>query len=178
MDQSDSNWGPLADVFREVGDGTATLVFRRHLGHSAEKVWRALTEPAEQLEWLPYVANRELTSVGPALLTMTDGGEAPVTLDGEVLECLPPTLLKHQWGEDLLTWELVPLDGHTLLTLRHETKMTEQIASFAAGWHMCIAIAERFMNGTSGGRIVGQEALDHGWADLHERYLKLLGASD
>jgi hypothetical protein len=49
MTHDDFELGPLAAVTREIG-GTVTLIFTRTLRHPPEKVWRALTEPTEQLE--------------------------------------------------------------------------------------------------------------------------------
>lgn len=175
MTPHDMKWSPLAEVRRLIGEHTATLVFTRTLMHSPEKVWRALTEPREQLEWLPYVADRAMDSVGPVRLTMTDGGEVPVTLDGEVLECTYAKSLSYRWGEDLLTWELKPSGGGTVLTLRHETKLVDKIAGFAAGWHICIDVAQRFLDGAPVGRIVGHDALEAGWPELHRAYLEKLG---
>jgi uncharacterized protein YndB with AHSA1/START domain len=33
--------------------GRYVLRFERHLGHSVERVWRALTEPSELAHWFP-----------------------------------------------------------------------------------------------------------------------------
>lgn len=173
MTRKDFKPGPLAKVSREMGDGDATLIFTRSLRHSPEKVWRALTEPREQLEWMPFVADRILNAKGPMMLRMTDQDNGPES-KGEVLRAEPGKVLSYRWGDDLLTWELSPLGTGTRLTLRHKTKTPDQISSFAAGWHICLDVAERFLDGRPIGRIVGQDAFKYGWAKLNEEYQKKL----
>lgn len=177
MTQDDFELGPLADVTREIGADTATLIFTRTLRHPPERVWRALTEPTEQIEWMPFVSDRSLDGLGPAKLRMTDGSDDAATLDASVLHAEYGRRLVYRWGDDLLTWELVPHGAGTLLTLRHETKTPEHLSSFAAGWHICIAVAERFMDGRPIGRVVGQKAMAFGWAKLNERYGEKLETS-
>src|SRR5262245_15138131 len=140
MTRDDFEVGPLADVTREIGEDTATLIFTRALHHPPETVWRALTEPAEQLKWLPFVTDRALDALGPVQLRMTDGNDCANICAGEVLKSERPRLLSYTWGNDVLTWELAPHGAGTLLTLRHMTTTPEQLSSFAAGWHICIAV--------------------------------------
>jgi uncharacterized protein YndB with AHSA1/START domain len=106
---------------------------------------------------------------------MTDGNDHAST--GEILQCDRPRLLRYRWGEELLTWELAPHGVGTLLTLRHTTKMPDRLSSFAAGWHICLDVAERFMDGQPVGRIVGNKALEFGWAELNDRYQDKLKAA-
>lgn len=46
------------------------------------------------------------------------------------------------------------------LTMRHTTKTRELLSSFAAGGHICIAVAERFVDERPIGRVVGQKAME------------------
>lgn len=169
MTRKDFAPGPLAKVTREVGDGEATLVSVRRLRHAPAKVWRALTLPAEQLEWMPFVSDRALDSKGPVSLRMTDQEDGQ-TSAGRVIAVEPEKLLSYSWGDELLTWELKPAGTGTELTLRHKTKTPENLSSFAAGWHICLAVADRFLAGRPLGRIVGNEALDYGWTELNAAY--------
>lgn len=111
MTPKDFSLSPLAHVSRELGDGEATLIFVRHLRHPPAKVWRALTEPREQLEWLPFVASRALDRQGPVTLRMTDQENGPESA-AEILVAEPHRRLAFQWGDDLLTWELARRPGH------------------------------------------------------------------
>lgn len=175
MTRKDFEPGPLAKVTRELGDGEATLVFVRKLRHAPARVWRALTEPAEQLEWMPFVADRTLDRKGPVVLRMTDQENGSAS-DGEIVTLEPHRLLSYSWGDELLTWELKPAGSGTELTLRHKTKTPESLPSFAAGWHICLTVAERLLDGRPIGRIVGKDALDYGWEELNAAYEAQLAA--
>lgn len=173
MTPKDFSPGPLAQVSREMGDGEATLIFIRHLRHPPAKVWRALTEPEEQLEWMPFVASRALDREGPVTLRMTDQENGPEST-AEVLVAEPRRRLAFQWGADILTWELEPDGSGTRLTLRHRTKTPDMLSSFAAGWHICLDVCELYLDGRPVGRIVGKDAFDHGWQTLNDAYQAVL----
>lgn len=167
--------GPLADVRSEIGNGLATLIFTRTLRHRPDRVWRALVEPSEQLEWLPFVSDRPLDSSGSARLRMTDDSSGTGLLDGEVLEAEHARLLVFRWGDDVLTWELQSDGARTILTLRHTTALPDHLSSFAAGWHVCIAVLDLFLEGHPVGRIVGPRAGQAGAAELKAQYSARLG---
>jgi uncharacterized protein YndB with AHSA1/START domain len=162
---NDFDPGPLADVAR---DG-ATLVFVRDLRYPPEAVWAALTEPGQVAAWAPYTTDRDLGTVGPATLTTIDG-DTQVSMDSEVLRAEPPTLLEYGWGGDLLRWELAPTATGTRLTLRHTVADPDAVPMVAAGWHICLAVADRLLDGHPVGPIRGREALRYGWEELRDRY--------
>jgi uncharacterized protein YndB with AHSA1/START domain len=162
--------GPLADA---VADGT-TLVFVRDLKHPPERVWAALTDPARLDRWAPFAAARPLDTLGDTTLTMIDGDtreDTPAT----VRTAEAPTLLEYTWGDDLLRWELEPLGTGTRLTLRHTLAEPEMIAMVAAGWHLCIVVAEHLLDGQPIGVVRGRDALAYGWEDLRAGYAKKFG---
>jgi hypothetical protein len=64
--------------------------------------------------------------------------------------------------------------GETGLTLRHTTDDRDGVPKAAAGWHICLAVAERLLDGQPVGPIRGGDALNHGWQDLHEAYASAL----
>ena len=49
-----------------------TLVLVRELRHAPEKVWKALTEPAQLREWAPFDADDSLATEGRSV-TLTTG---------------------------------------------------------------------------------------------------------
>lgn len=167
--------GPLADVRSEIGSGSATLIFTRTLRHPPERVWRALVEPTEQVEWMPFVSDQPLDRPGPARLRMTDDSTDNGVLDGEVLKSDHARLLVFRWAEDVLTWELQADGTHTVLILRHATTLPDHLSSFAAGWHVCIAVLDRFLEGRPVGRIVGLRAIQAGAPGLKAQYSARLG---
>jgi hypothetical protein len=72
-------------------------------------------------------------------------------------------------------WELAPVPGGTRLTLRQTLTDRDWAAKVAAGWHICLAVADRLLDGDPVGPIVGQNARNYGWDDLSEAYPKRLG---
>jgi len=165
--------GPLADVTSEVGDGTWTLVLARDLQHAPALVWAALTEPEQLDEWAPFVADRDLAAPGDATLTMVDG-DIREDLPATVIRAEPPRLLEYTWGEDRLRWELEPIPGGTRLTLCHVVTDPDLIPKVAAGWHLCLVVAERLLDGRPTGPIRGMDAMNYGWQDLNDAYAKRL----
>ena len=96
-----------------------TLIFVRELTQAPERVWTALTDPAELDQWSPFEPKDDLGTPRETVLTMIDG-DTRVDLPATVRIATRPTLLEYTWGEDLLRWELEPTDqGGTRLTLRH-----------------------------------------------------------
>lgn len=168
--------GPLVDeVGCEPTGDRWTLVFVRDLRHSPKKVWAALTEPEQLAQWAPYTADRDLGSAGAATLSMLDGGSAgegraPAPMPTEVLRAEPPTLLEYGWGGDVLRWELAATDAGTRLTLRHTVTDRDAVPMMAAGWHICLAVADRLLDGDPVGPIRGNDAMNHGWTELRDGY--------
>ncbi|SCE98551.1 Uncharacterized conserved protein YndB, AHSA1/START domain [Micromonospora coriariae] len=158
-----------AEVAAETADGGTTLVFVRDLRHPPATVWAALTDPAQLAEWAPFLADRNLGAPGAAVLTMVDG-ETAIPAPATVRRAEPPHLLEYSWGEDLLRWELSPLVSGTRLTLRHTLADPGMLPMVAAGWHLCLDVADRLLDGHPVGPIRGAEALDFGWSELRDTY--------
>jgi uncharacterized protein YndB with AHSA1/START domain len=169
--------GPLAAVECLATEGGWTLVFVRELRHPPQNVWAALTEPDQLREWAPFTADRDLTSIGDATLTMIDA-RTSVELGATVRRAEPPTLLEYVWGDDVLRWELAATDSGTRLTLRHTTKDRDAVPKAAAGWHICLVVADRLLEGQPIGAIRGQDAMNYGWQELRDAYAERLGRGD
>jgi uncharacterized protein YndB with AHSA1/START domain len=161
--------GPLAEVDCQAGDGRWTLVFTRELPHPPDKVWRALTAPDQLRGWAPYTADRDLGAVGEATLTMIDGDE-PYEIPVSVLRAEPPSLLEHTWGSDQLRWKLAAARSGSELTLRHTVADPDSVPKLAAGWHLCLVVAEHLLDGRPIEPIRGKDALNYGWEELSRRY--------
>lgn len=172
MNKDEFRPGPLAEVEAQQDGDRWTLVFVRELRHAPQKVWRALTDPAELRGWAPFDADRDLGSTGGATLTMAPDGEA---LAATIHRAEPPRLLEYTWGTDLLRWELEPAGPGTRLTLRHTLADRAWVPKVAAGWQICLDVADLMLAGKPIGRIVGHEARDHGWEQLNGAYAERLG---
>ncbi|MBC7790915.1 MAG: SRPBCC family protein [Anaerolineae bacterium] len=164
----------LAPVTVRQDNERWTLVFTRELQHSPERVWTALTDPAELREWAPFDSDRNLGMTGKAAFTMAGEG-ADEKLEETVRRAKPPRLLEHTWGGDLLRWELDPIASGTRLTLYHTLSDRTWVPKVAAGWHICLDVADRLMSGHPVGRIVGEAGKQHGWERLNDAYAERLG---
>jgi uncharacterized protein YndB with AHSA1/START domain len=166
--------GPLAEVTYEAAADRWTLVFVRLLRHTPETVWDALTDPAQLGEWSPFRASRDLGSPGDATLTMVDG-QTTQDLPASVSQAQRPALLEYRWGDDLLRWELAAVGEGTRLTLRHTIADLGFVPKAAAGWHLCLVVAERLLDGDPIGPIRGEAAREYGWEEVHDAYAERLG---
>ena len=166
--------GPLASASREDVDGRPTLVFVRKVRHPPEKVWVALTVPDELCKWAPFVSSRDLSSLGDFTLTMKDDEESQ-EMPAVVRRAEFPCLLEYTWGNDVLRWELEPEGSGTRLTLKHTVEGPDWLPRVAAGWHLCVLVAERLLDGNPISRISGRAAKNYGWDRLHDQYAEVLG---
>lgn len=166
--------GPLATVGYHARENGWTLLFVRDLRHPPEKVWAALTEPEQLRKWAPFTANRVLDSTGDATLTMI-GDDTTEDVDGSVIRAEPPTLLEYSWGDSVLQWDLAEAGSGTRLTLRHTMKDRNWLPKIAAGWHLCLVVAERLLDGKPIEPIRGDAARGYGWEELNDTYAMKLG---
>ena len=167
--------GPAAGAEVRKDGEKWTLVLERELAHPPAKVWRALTEPEHLREWAPFDADRKLDSVGAATLA-TVGAPTPQVSQSQIKRADAPRLLEFDWGGQDIRWELQPTAaGGTRLTLWHNIARSF-VAMGAAGWHVCLDVLERSLDGRPIGRIVGGDALHfEGWQRLHAEYAKQFG---
>jgi uncharacterized protein YndB with AHSA1/START domain len=166
--------GPLAHVSYEQEGDRFTLVFVRNLAHPPRTVWAALTDPAKLAQWAPFTADRNLDQTGDVTLTMIDGDQE-TELAASVTRVEPRERLEYTWGGDRLRWELEPTSEGTRLTLRHALSDRDFVPKVAAGWHLCLDVADHLLGGDAIGAIRGQDALNFGFQDLSAAYSAELG---
>jgi uncharacterized protein YndB with AHSA1/START domain len=164
----------LAEVECLAGEDGWTLVFVRDVSHPPERVWAALTDPEQLREWAPFTADRDLGTVGDATLTMIDE-DTREDLAAVVSRAERPTVLEYTWGADRARWELAATESGTRLTLRHTVSDEDWVPKIAAGWHICLAVAERLLDEDPVGPIRGENARNFGWQELHDAYAEKLG---
>jgi uncharacterized protein YndB with AHSA1/START domain len=168
---------PPQPVVAERDGNRWTLVFVRELPNPPEKVWSALTDPEQLREWAPFRADRDLGTVGDATLTMIDGDHEERTASTVELAD-PPRVLQYLWAGDVVRWELEATGSGTRLTLRHTVESEEWLPRVAAGWHLCLDVADRIMSGLPAPSVVGAEASNHGGNELRIAYAEQLGIPD
>jgi uncharacterized protein YndB with AHSA1/START domain len=88
-------------VSRNTVEGRAALRLERRLAHSVERVWRAVSEPAELQQW--FVA---------AVAWIPEEGEEfeAMGVTGGITEVSPPRRLAWFWGVESYSFDLAP-DG-------------------------------------------------------------------
>jgi uncharacterized protein YndB with AHSA1/START domain len=151
-----------------------TLILTRELRHPPEKVWQALTDPAQLREWAPFEADGSLAAVGTTVKLTTVGAPTPQVSETTVTRADPPKLLVFNWGIQEIRWELDALGGGTRLTLWHNIDR-RFISMGAAGWHICLDVLDHSLSGTPIGRIVAGEAMKFGWQRLNAEYAAQFG---
>ena len=143
-----------------------TLILMRELRHSPEKVWEALTDPAHLREWAPYVVDGNLGTAGTTVNLTWVGNPTPIKI--KVTRAEAPKVL--EYGDQ--RWELEPCGSGTRLTLWSNIDR-RFIAWGAAGWHICLDVLDRLLNGTPIGRVLGPDAMKfEGWQRLVAEYAK------
>jgi uncharacterized protein YndB with AHSA1/START domain len=145
------------------------LVLVRDLRHPPARVWAALTEPDQVSAWAPFTTEHSLAERGELVLRLEDGDQR-YDLPSTVLQADPPTLLVYRWGETLLRWELAPTGDGTRLVLRHHVGNRDDMPKAAAGWHLCFQVLHHLLDGDPVPPIRSQDALAHGYQDLHDHY--------
>ena len=144
-------------------DGRPALRFERRLAHPIERVWRAVTEPAELACWFvaPVPWKPELGE------TFEGAGQR-----GEITALQEPRLLAWTWGEERYSFELEAADDGCLLVFTHVfDDRYGPAAQHAAGWETYF---DRLEAHVAGGALSEEDA--HApIAELHERYAARFG---
>ena len=147
-----------------------TLILVREMRHSTEKVWQALTDPAQLREWAPFVVAGDLGTVGATVNLTWVGNPTPIAT--RVTRADAPTVL--EYGD--IRWEIQASGSGTRLTLWHNIDR-RFISWGAAGWHIAFDVLDRLLSGTPIRRIVGGDVMKfEGWQRLRAEYAKQFGA--
>ena len=178
IDREQYSPGPAAGARVQKDGEKWTLVLVRELQHSPEKVWAALTDPAQLREWAPFDADGSLGQAGRTVKLTTVGAPSPHVTETTVTRADAPKLLVYNWGGNDMRWELEPSRGGTRLTLW--TGIDRRYISMgAAGWHVCFDVLDRLLAEHPVGRIVGPEVMKlGGWQRLHAEYAKQFAAQE
>jgi uncharacterized protein YndB with AHSA1/START domain len=152
-----------------------TLVLVRELRHAPEKVWQALTDPAQLRAWAPFDADGTMGTAGATVKLTTVGTPGPHVTETKILRAEAPKLLEYNWGGGDVRWQLEASGGGTRLTLWASIPRA-YISMGAAGWHICLDVLDRSLGDAPIGRIVGPEAMQFGgWQRLNAEYAKQFG---
>src|SRR5579863_1030646 len=165
--------GP-ANMARVEKDGEKwTLILVKELRHSPDKVWQALTDPAQLRDWAPFQVDGSLGKAGNIVKLSWVGAPAPI--ETKVTRAEPPKVLEYNTGDNNMRWELEAVGGGTRLTLWSVIDRN-YISMGAAGWHIAFDMLELLLNGNPIGPITGPEAMKfEGWQRLNAEYAQQFG---
>lgn len=147
------------------------VILEVDLSGTGAQIWEHLTDPELLATWSPIVPERPLTEIGP-VLARENPGDDPVAAD--VLATAGGHALSHRWGDDLLEW----LVDEARLTLQMKLSEPRYAPTYLAGWQVCLAVLDARLDGEDQERIVGMDALEHGWRELRDRYAEELDLPD
>ncbi len=132
-------------------DGRATIRFERRLDHSADRVWRAVSDPTEMQRWLAYRARVDLRVGGSHDLWL--GGsdsEAPVQ-HGTITVLEIGSVIQVDYDDgSTLRWEVHP-DGTGARLIFTDARPVGERArnSVLAGWHIRVEHLPRALQGVA-----------------------------
>jgi uncharacterized protein YndB with AHSA1/START domain len=154
-----SGAGELVGVhsIAEQRDGErATLVLRRFLRHPPSRVWRAITDPGQIHQWFLTTAKIDGRVGGAVDMTLDPVG---VRSTGRIVTWDPPRLFEHEltlpnrpelgaFGEqNLVRWELEPVEGGTLLILTQSRLTTKAADVLKVGLPFFVLRLEAHLDG-------------------------------
>lgn len=147
----------------ETIDGRPTLRFERSLTHSVERVWQAVSVPAELERWFPAAVDWT-----PAVGETFEAGGATL----EVTEVDPPHRLAWTYAGLPQSFELVAEgDGCRLIFTHAVDAGLTRVAQTATGWETYLSRLDPHLRGE---HITEEVAHEH-WAEIHETYAELFG---
>ena len=147
----------MTDGTLETIDGRSVLRFERQLPYSVERVWRAVSDPAELERWFPAAADWT-----PATGETFEAYGAT----GEVIEADPPRRLAWTFAGEQYSFDLAPHEKGCLLVFTHGFDDRARAAQTAAGWDTYLARLEPHL----AGKHLSEAKADAPWEQLHELY--------
>ncbi|ATG50631.1 hypothetical protein CFK38_03185 [Brachybacterium vulturis] len=161
----------IADLPVAVDITEDAVILEVDLSGTGAQIWEHLTSPELLATWSPIVPERPLTEPGPVLSRETPEAD-PVAVD--VLATAGDHALSHRFGDDILEW----LIDEARLTLLMRLSDPQQAPTTLAGWQVCLGVLDARLEGLDQERIVGRDALEHGWRELRDRYAHELDLPD
>ena len=146
----------------ETIDGRPALRFERRLAFPIQRVWRAVTEPAELAEWF----------VAPAPWTPAQGETfESYGQTGTITELREPETLAWTWGEESFRFDLRPDGDGCVLVFTHVLTDTILPAQHAAGWECYLDRLAAWLDGAP----ISEEHAHWRIGETHERYAAEFG---
>ena len=164
---------PADGTIETRGDGRRVLRYERRLAHPVQRVWAAITEPAELRGWLAD-ADVDLVAGGRVQLrwlnTDDEGNTAVAT--GTITALEPLRVFEVDTDiHGVLRFELTPDDGVTALTFTATTPAPDdQVLLVLAGWHIHLEHLADALDGRPVDWPRWSEEHRPRWGEIRERY--------
>ncbi|GAB3430913.1 SRPBCC domain-containing protein [Actinophytocola sediminis] len=152
----------MTDGTLETIEGRPALRFERTLAHSVERVWRAISTPAELAAWFPAAAE---WTPAPGETIEAYGST------GQVTEVDPPHRLAWTFGGERFSFDLAAEEEGCRLVFTHVFDDRTLAAQTAAGWETYLARLEPHLAGDQ----LSEQDAHADWAEIHERYAERFG---
>ena len=143
-------------------DGRPALRFERTFTHSIERVWRAISAPAELERWFPAAADWT-----PATGETFEAYGAT----GEVTDVAAPHRLAWSFGGEQYSFELSAQESGCRLVFTHVFDDRTLAAQTAAGGETDLSRLEPHLAGSH----LSEDEAHEPWAEIHERYAERFG---
>lgn len=150
MNSSTVSNARLGEVIR-LDDGRTCVRFQRRLNHPVERVWAAITDAEQRVNWFPGLTF-ECRVGGRFEIRFRDDCNGPAQLTGTVTTYDPPNLLK--MGS--MRWELAPDGDGCVLTFTDFVSFDDPrsehdvINSVLGGWHKYLDMLAFALEGGKG----------------------------
>lgn len=125
-------------------DGRPAIRFERTYPHQIERVWSAVTDPAELTTWFPSSVRMD-SHVGGTIEFSDDPNLEPSA--GCILAYDPPHRLGYTWGGDELHFWLDRTSDGCTLTLINVLEARDTASRNATGWTVCLDELEKHIVG-------------------------------
>ncbi|MCC6704953.1 MAG: SRPBCC domain-containing protein, partial [Thermomicrobiales bacterium] len=119
--------------FIDDDDDRPAVRVARSFDAPADRLWNAVSDPAEFVNWFPAEVTFE--PVPGALIQFDQDGEKT---SGEVLAFEAPRRFAFTWNGDAFDLSVTPEGQTSHLTLLHRFDDRAGAASFATGWEACL----------------------------------------
>ena len=128
-------------------DDRPAVRFERVYDHPVERVWEAISDPAQMRHWFPSPEVSHDAREGGSI-TLSGDPYAPGAKTSRVLVWDPPHRFSFEWEDDELHFTLTEVDEGCRLELVNILSKDGAAARNAAGWEMCLGHLDRVVAGT------------------------------